>query len=551
MSSSSFKQSPSLPSSWDVLCIGSGIGALATAAVLAKHAGKRVLVLERHYTAGGYTHAFHRPGYSWDVGVHYIGQVHDSSLAVRRAFDYLTNGQLQWAPMPDVYDRILINGRTYEFPSGTENFRAQLKRYFPNDAAAIDRYVKAVQSSNRASGLYFAEKAMPRPIAAVAGSLMRHPFLRWAGRTTLEVLSEYTSNQELIGVLTAQWGDYGLPPAQSSFAVHAMIAAHYWEGASYPIGGSSRIAETIAPLIEAAGGQILVGAEVKEILLERGKAVGVRMADGRELRAGTIVSDAGARNTFEKLLPAEASPKLDNLRAEVRAVPPSKAYLSLYVGLKHTARELGLDGTNLWIHPTPDHDANLRRFSADPTAPFPLLFVSFPSAKDPDFETRHPGRSTIEVITFANYDWFSRWENSRWHRRGDDYDGLKQQLATRLQAELERYVPAVAGKIDCAELSTPLSTRHFMNYERGEAYGLSATPERFRLRGLRPRTPIANLYLTGQDVSVLGVTGAMFGGVLTASAILGGNLMSVVTGPSRSTGHPAAAAPSRATRPAL
>jgi phytoene dehydrogenase-like protein len=68
-------------------------------------------------------------------------------------------------------------------------------------------------------------------------------------RTTADVLSKLTWNKELIGVLAAQWGNYGLPPQQSSFAVHATIAHHYFEGASYPVGGASRIAETIAPVI--------------------------------------------------------------------------------------------------------------------------------------------------------------------------------------------------------------------------------------------------------------------------------------------------------------
>ena len=62
---------------WDVVVIGSGIGGLTAAVLLSVHGGKRVLVLERHYTAGGYTHSFRRPGYSWDVGVHYVGDLQD------------------------------------------------------------------------------------------------------------------------------------------------------------------------------------------------------------------------------------------------------------------------------------------------------------------------------------------------------------------------------------------------------------------------------------------------------------------------------------------
>jgi all-trans-retinol 13,14-reductase len=75
------------------------MGGLATAALLSKYAGKRVLVLERHYVAGGYTHTFKRPGYEWDVGLHYIGQVFDPDSDVRKAFDYLTDASLTWNQM--------------------------------------------------------------------------------------------------------------------------------------------------------------------------------------------------------------------------------------------------------------------------------------------------------------------------------------------------------------------------------------------------------------------------------------------------------------------
>jgi all-trans-retinol 13,14-reductase len=530
---SSYLQNP-VADQWDAIVIGSGIGGLAAAALLAKHAGKRVLVLERHYVAGGFTHSFHRPGYEWDVGVHYIGEVQSPASSLRPIFDHLTGGRLEWNPMPEVYDRIRIGEREYEFVAGLEHFRDRLKSYFPSETVGIDRYVRAVLACSGKTGMYFTEKALPRPIARVAGPLLRAPFLRWARRTTADVLAEVTTNRELAGVLAAQWGDYGLPPAQSSFAAHAIIAAHYFQGASFPIGGASSIAAAIAPMIESAGGRIAFSANVREILLDRTeRAAGVRMQDGREIRAATVISDAGAWNTFASLLPAEA-PGVARSLAELRTIPPSMAHLCLYAGVKQTAAELGLTGTNLWVHPTPDHDANLARFNSDPSSALPMMFISSPSAKDPYFERRHPGRATLEVICPVPYEWFAPWEDSRWKRRGQDYDELKQELSERLRRGLEDNVPAVRGKLDVAELSTPLSTRHFMNYQHGEAYGISATPARFSLRCLTPQTAVRNLYLTGQDVTLLGVAGAMMGGVLTASAVLGRNLVSVATKPQRS-----------------
>jgi len=521
-----------LAEQWDAIVVGSGIGGLTAAVLLGAHGGKRVLVLERHYAAGGFTHTFRRPGYEWDVGLHYIGGMQDETSPVRRAFDHVTAGKVKWTPMPEVYDRMRIAGQTFDYVAGLERFRERMKQAFPSDAAAIDKYVAAVQACNRASRLYYAEKAIPGVIAAVAGGLMRAGYMRWARRTTREVLEGLTANHELIGVLTAQWGDYGLPPAQSSFAVHATIAEHYFAGASYPKGGAGSIAEAMVPLVEGHGGCVVTGAEVAGILVDGAKAVGVQMSDGREFLAPLVVSDAGAANTFQRLLPENLT-ALDSVRGKLRNLQPSTAHTSLYVGLDRSDAELGLQGTNLWVYPGFDHDANVERFArdfpSDMDAAFPGVYISFPSAKDTSFQTRFPGKSTVEAIAMMPYAAFAKWGESRWKRRGKEYDALKQRLTAQLLAELERQVPAVSGHVACAELSTPVTTQHFMNYGSGEIYGIASTPARFAMRELGARTPIRGLYLTGQDVASLGVVGALFGGVISASVALGKNLMSVVT----------------------
>jgi all-trans-retinol 13,14-reductase len=512
---------------YDVIVVGSGIGGLGAAALLAKHAGKRVLVLERHYTAGGYTHVFHRPGYEWDVGVHYIGDVQPGTV-LRAVFDEVTDGKLEWADMGEVYDRVVIGDDVYDFPKGREALRARLKAAFPGEEEAIDRYFELVKEALSASLPYHVEKVLPGPLAAVAGPLLRRRFLRYAGRTTREVLEGLTRNERLIAVLTAQFGDYGLPPSQSSFAIHAMVANHYFEGGFYPVGGAGRIAETIVPLIEAAGGKVLVNAEVEEIVVEGGRAVGVRMAaDGAVLRAPVVVSDAGVVNTFARLLPRDLAER-HRLLANLRTVRPSAAHICLYIGLRHTAADLGLPKSNLWIYPDENHERNFEAAVGDPEAPLPVIYVSFPSAKDPDFERRHPGRSTIDVITVAPWEWFAPWEDTRWKKRGGDYESFKEHLAQRLLAKLYEQVPQVKGKIDVYELSTPLTTRHFAGYQRGELYGIDHTPERFRQKFLRPATPVRGLYLTGQDIVSCGVAGALFGGVLSASAILRRNLLKAI-----------------------
>ncbi len=89
-------------------------------------------------------------------------------------------------------------------------------------------------------------------------------------------------------------------------------------------------------------------------------------------------------------------------------------------------------------------------------------------------------------------------------------------------------LPYLEGKIDCYELSTPLTTQHFVNYQKGEVYGLDHSPSRFRQSFLKPRTPIKNFYLTGQDIVTAGVGGALFSGVLTSMAITKNNILKKV-----------------------
>lgn len=92
---------------YDALIIGSGIGSLTTAGLLAQTAGLRVLVLEKHSTPGGLTHSFRAMGASWDVGLHYVGDMEPGSRPCQ-LLDYLTGGALSWTRMPTGYDRFYL-----------------------------------------------------------------------------------------------------------------------------------------------------------------------------------------------------------------------------------------------------------------------------------------------------------------------------------------------------------------------------------------------------------------------------------------------------------
>lgn len=517
-------KSENLNQPYDAIVIGSGIGGLSCAALLSK-LGKKVLVLERHYVAGGFTHTYYRKGYEWDVGVHYIGEVHRKNSLLRKVFDCITDEKLQWAEMPAVYDKIFFPDASYDLVAGTQNFRNKLCEYFPEEQKAIDQYLELVFALTSSAKNYFSSKALPPFISTIASPFLTSKFLKLAKKTTLEVISSITQNEKLIGLLTSQYGDYGLPPSQSSFAIHAMVVKHYLDGAAYPIGGSGKMAESILPVIEKSGGTVLVRADVKEVIIENGKAVGVQLKSGDKLRAPLIISDTGFTNTVTSLLPKINAEK-SGLWNKLQKVKPSTGHLCVYIGLKESSEALKLPKTNYWIYPGYKHDQNIENYLKDPLkAPPPVTYISFPSSKDPEWNKRFPDKSTIEIIGIAPFEWFSKWNGTDWNKRGEDYKAYKEKLVAPLLEKLYEHVPQVKGKIDHMEISTPLSTQHFCNYEKGEIYGLDHTPERFTYSWLRPHTPIANFFLTGQDIVSDGIGGALMAGVLTASAISKRNLI--------------------------
>ncbi len=511
---------------FDVILIGSGPGSFTAASLLSRVAGKRVLILEKHYTPGGFTHVFKRRGFEWDVGIHYLGEFHREKGMSGRLMRYLCDDQLRWEELGEVYDKIIFGQEVYEFKKGIDNFKDTLKGYFPEEQEAIDRYIDLVYQLQFAARDFFMEKALSGIPRRLASRRMRKDFLALSGKSTLEVLRSLTDNQKLIGVLTGQYGDYGLTPGQSSFAMHAMVVKHYLNGACFPVGGCEQIFETIAKPIIDTGSEIFTNAAVEEIILSDGKCKGVRMEDGSEWFAPAVISGAGIHNTFRKLV-KESFKDQEAYSEQIEALNASASHIALYLGFEESSESLGLERPNFWIYPEHgyDHDHNLNRYLEDPEVDFPMIYVSFPSAKDPDWPRRYPGKSTVDVITMAPYTWFKPWEGTRWMKRGEDYEAFKEKLSKRLLDKIFEYLPQLKGKVAHYELSTPLSTHNFCSYAQGEIYGIEHTPERFKSPILRPHTPIKNLFLTGQDIVTCGIGGAMLSGVITASAMQKKNLL--------------------------
>ena len=506
------------PGPYDAIVIGSGMGGMTSAATLAT-LGKRVLVLEQHYVPGGFTHMFNRKHYTWDVGVHAVGEVTDHSMT-GRLLSQLSRGGLEWASLGKVYEQFYFpDGFRLDFPDNPHQFRENLVEAFPNEVKAIDAYLGEVRDVARGMKGYYLARLAPRGVAGtVADLVLARKAKAHLQRRTADVVASLTDDPRLRTVFCAQWGYYGSPPSRSSFAMQALVVKHFLHGGFYPVGGSKRIADTLLATVAEAGGWTRIRADVDEILVRNQRAYGVRLKTGEVIEAPTIISAAGVQSTIRRLLPGEQ--RESEWARSIVGLSPAPAHVCLYLGFKGDIREAGCSGANKWFVETWDPEQAAWDISKEGELDrASVLYCSFPSLKDPEHDPGPEVRHTGEIVTFVPWEAFTPWRGTRWKRRGEDYDALKERVKETLLDHFFERNPALRPMLDYAELSTPLSTDNFCRPMSGSIYGIEPTPERFRNDSLRPRSPIKGLYLSGSEVSSVGVIGAMMGGVLAAASV--------------------------------
>ena len=505
----------------DAIVIGSGIGALTTAGLLAGVAGARVLVLEKHCTPGGLTHSFRRMGASWDVGLHYVGDMHPGSRP-RQLFDYLTGGALTWNRMPSGYDRFVLPGHGLDvtIPSGIAHYRALLTDLFPAERRAIRRYCRDVTRAYSWMSLRYMADMVP-PLASPAINLALCLRTGCALERTEHYMERRFRDPALRALLTTHWGDYGVEPARSAFVAHAMIVCHYMDGAWFPRGGSGQIARMIEERIRATGGEIRLCQDVDDILIDNGRAVGVRVTDRRsvpvsyEERAPIVISGVGARETYTRLLPTTGpvGALTARVRDRIAHLGHGGSAATVYLTLDHYPADV--DGSNVWVNTSQGPD-DLEQMTEDLCQGRPQsAFISFPGIKAGD---RH---ATAEIVSFAQPEAFDRWSGTRPGMRGEDYERMTSAMARGLIDLADTAIPGLKDAVRSVEVATPLTIEHFTSHESGCFYGLPLTPERFAADLSSPSTPINGLYLTGQDAGMPGIVGSALAGMAAACTVLG------------------------------
>jgi len=501
---------------FDSIIIGSGAGGLAAAICLSR-AGQRVLVLEQHDVPGGWCHSFQLDGHRFSPGVHYIGLVEEghSTNDLYRGLG-VANDLVFFRMNPTAYEHCWIGKERINMPAGINNLIEQLSLRFPHERKNIKSYLQMVQRVN--SQLQLISKMK---------TFWDHLTIPWRTRhmgkyglfTLKKVIGWYIKDPLLKTVLNIQCGDHGLSPNRASFPVHCAVMGHYFEGASYPMGGGGGIVKAMTNGFKKYGGEIRTQQRVKKILIEKNVAVGVELEDGSTISANRIISNADPGNTYLKLIGKE------NISAKLAKKLASTKYsvtsLILFLTIEMDVKKAGMDSGNIWLLKDEDLDGifnNLTVNSILDGEEFPAVFISCTTLKDPtSFNGRH---HNFEIVTFIDYKSFDEFNTDNDYH-GAAYERYKEIIINKMMNSLEKVLPGVKKCVVQRELGTPKTNQFYINSTNGNVYGTEKTIQQVGPFSFGSKSEIENLFLCGASTLSHGVGGATNSGVATAAQILG------------------------------
>ncbi|MEG3436993.1 carotenoid isomerase [Pannus brasiliensis CCIBt3594] len=467
---------------YDAIVIGSGIGGLVTATQLTAR-GARVLVLESYVIPGGSSGYFEREGYHFDVGASMIfgfGKRGTTNL-LTRALDAVNVG-LETIPDPVQIHYHLPDGLDVKVHRDYEKFLQELIAIFPNEREGIRRfYDECWKVFNCLNAMELLSLEEPGYLARV---FFQHPMaclglVKYLPLNAGDIARKYIQDPRLLQFIDMECYCWSVVPADRTPMINAgmVFSDRHYGGINYPKGGVGQIAEKLVEGLEKTGGEIRYKARVREILLEGGKAIGVRLTDGKEYYGKRIVSNATRWDTFEKLLPPDSLPKRErNWRKRYRKSP---SFLSLHLGVKADVLAPGTECHHILL----EKWENMEKEQG-------TIFVSIPTLLDPTLAP--DGYHIIHTFTPS---WIDEWRDLP----PKEYETKKEAAAGRLLDRLETLFPGLNEGIDYLEIGTARTHRRFLNRADG-TYG--PIPVR-KLPGLLAmpfnRTAIPNLYCVGDS----------------------------------------------------
>ncbi|HEY9877818.1 MAG TPA: NAD(P)/FAD-dependent oxidoreductase [Leptolyngbyaceae cyanobacterium] len=486
----------------EVIVIGSGIGGLVAAGLLARY-GKNVIVCESHSVAGGAAHEFSREGFRFDSGPSfYCGLADPHSLNPLRLALEALGESLEAIP----YDPFGY----YHFPEGTlpiygngRQYRDAIAQFSPQGAqelADLEQRFLALYEGLREFpllGLRSDWKIFPWLLTQHPLQLLKLlPQLPLLAASVGQIMDQTVQDSWVRRLLDLECFLLSGMKAHETVApeMAVMFGERHHSVVDYPVGGSGAIIEALVRGVQRWGGTIRLNAHVEQVLVEAGQVQGVRLRRGEVLKAPVVISNATIWDTFTRLLKPEDVPP--EYRTQALQTPLVNSFMHLHLGI----RAEGLD--DLAIHHVVLHDGE-----RDITEPGNTCMISIPSVLDSSLAPE--GHHVIHAYTLEPW---AGW------LRDEGYEQRKRQRAEPLYRALERVIPDVRSRVVLELIGTPLTHQRYLRRHQG-TYG----PAIAAGQGVFPgsATPIAGLFRVGDSTRPgIGVPAVAASGILCANSLV-------------------------------
>lgn len=453
---------------YDALIIGAGIGGLICANLLAR-AGLSVLLVERHYMAGGYCSTFKRRGYTFDASSHFYPLLGNPTTLTGKLLVEL-GVRTGWVKMDPVDTFHLPDRSRFEVPADLDTYLEKLKRAFPEEVPAIDGFFQEVTEAYEYGLLYyFRGRDTPR----------LDPYREM---TVRDALDRHFRDPKLKLLLAADCAHWGSPPRRTSFVFDSMLRLSYFLGNYYPELGSQAFADEMALRFEERSGHILMSTQVDRILVRDGRAWGADvdtlrgpLTGRRRIEAGVVISSADLMATLEKLLPRDSVDP--EYLAAVRRLRPSMSCFLTYVGLRDVSAEtLAKVQGYYWSSWNPDDVGRLDGMRCK-------IFV--PTLYEPRMAPPGGQIVVLQKVRELAYD------------RVDDWQTHKEEMEERGLAHLESVAPGISKRIVVQLSASARTAWRFTGNRAGAMLGWEMSPDQLGDRRPSIRGPVRDLYLTG------------------------------------------------------
>ncbi len=491
---------------YDTVIIGSGLGGLECAYILAKE-GQRVCVLEKNRQLGGTLQIFSRDKVIFDTGIHYIGGL-DKGQNLNQFFTYFNlMDKLRLKRMDENgFDRISFEDDPQDYPHamGYEPFKESLRRLFPAEKEGLEKYCSELQATCKAFPMYNLYPNKDNEID-----------FKYLKVNTKDFIADCVKDPKLQQILAGSNPLYAGCPDKTPLYVHALVCNTYIESAWKCIDGGAQIARILCKNIKDLGGEIFNYSEVTGFTYTNKKIKTAILKNGEQVEGKNFISNIHPARTVEMI---EEGYIRKLYRKRIQRLENSISVFTLHIVFKEkTFPYLNYN----YYHYTKQDVWNSIYYKEENWPEGYALFVPY-SSKCPEGYA-----DSMNIMAYMRYEEVKQWENT-FHTipknrsdRGQSYLDFKEEKSQKLLSLLEKKFPNIRSKIKSYYSSTPLSFRDYIGTSDGSLYGITKDWRNPMQTFISPRTKISNLFLTGQNLNMHGVLGVTVGSVVTCGQFVG------------------------------